>query len=255
MALAGRDHVDLARQAEFHRPAGLVRGQRRRARHPRGVALLAAEAAAQAAHHGRHAIEVTAQQAGADVLDLGGMLGRGMNDDVAVLAGQGEGHLAFEIEMLLAADAELGAQPVRRAVQRGIGIATQDGLSAPAHRPARASAVSMSRIGSSASISIATRSAAAARSIERRRHDHRQRLARELDAVRGEQRLVRAGLPRRRSCRECRRAPAPPRRPASRWRLKDRARAGGRSPPGSAPGRHAACRAARACRRYRAPDR
>ena len=35
------------------------------------------------------------------------MLGRGM-DEIAVLARQREGDLAFEIEMLLSADAELG---------------------------------------------------------------------------------------------------------------------------------------------------
>ena len=64
VALAGRDHVDLARQAELHRPAGLGGRQRRRAGDPRGVALLAAEAAAQAAHHRGHAIEVAAQQLG-----------------------------------------------------------------------------------------------------------------------------------------------------------------------------------------------
>ncbi len=60
VALAGRDHVDFARQAEFHRPTGLGGGQSCRAGNPRGVALLAAEATAQAAHHRGHAIEVAA---------------------------------------------------------------------------------------------------------------------------------------------------------------------------------------------------
>ena len=127
VALAGGDDVDLARQAELHRLAGLGGAERRGRRDPRGVALLAAEAAAQAAHHRGHAIEVAAQHLGADMLDLGRMLGRGMHQEIAVLARQGEGDLAFEIEMLLPADAELGSEPVRRRLQRRVGIAAQDG--------------------------------------------------------------------------------------------------------------------------------
>ena len=41
-----------------------------------------------------------------EVLHLARMLGRGMDQHVAVLARDGERHLAFEIEMLLPADAQ-----------------------------------------------------------------------------------------------------------------------------------------------------
>ena len=133
--LAGGDHVDLARQAKFHRPAGLGGGQSGRAGDPRGVALLAAEAAAQAAHHRGHAIEVAAQNLGANMLHFGGMLGRGMHDQVAVLARQDKGDLAFEIEVLLPADAERRAQPVRRGLQRRHRGRRAGWSTAPAHRP------------------------------------------------------------------------------------------------------------------------
>ena len=43
------------------------------------------------------------------------MLGRGMDQHVAVLAGDGERDLAFEVEMLLAADPELAGDLPRRA--------------------------------------------------------------------------------------------------------------------------------------------
>ena len=53
------------------------------------------------------AFVVQAEHVGDDVLDLGRMLGRGVDEHVAVLAGYRERNLALEIEMLLAADAEL----------------------------------------------------------------------------------------------------------------------------------------------------
>ena len=49
----------------------------------------------------------TFEHVGDEVLHLARMLGRGMDQHVAVLAGDGERHLAFEIEMLLPADAQL----------------------------------------------------------------------------------------------------------------------------------------------------
>ncbi len=52
---------------------------------------------------------------GDDVLHLARVLRRGMDDHVAVLAGDGERDLAFEVEVLLAADAELAGDLLRRA--------------------------------------------------------------------------------------------------------------------------------------------
>ena len=254
VALAGRDHVDLARQAEFYRPAGLGRGQRRRTGDPRGVALLAAEAATQAAHHRGHAVEVAAQDLGAHVLDLGGMLGRGMHQKVAVLAGQGEGDLAFEIEMLLAADAERGTQPVRRGLQRRIGIAAQD----------RRRRLHIGLLGERRGDVEDRLAWARSRPPRARRRRGRRRACRPRPSP--------AAGPRTRPCPRrtaalpcrgwrcccgpgCRLRRTPPRRRARRPPRRGRACAGGRSPRGSAPARHAGCRAARECRRYRAPGR
>ena len=187
--LAGRHHVDLARQPELHRPAGMVRRDRCGGCDPGGVALLAAEAAAQAAHHRRHAVKVAPEQPRADMLHLGRMLGRGMDRDVAVLTRQRKGDLAFEIEMLLPADAEFGFEPMRCTCHRRIGIAAQ-------HRRRRLHiCLSFQRrrdvenrfFGLDLDDDFLD---GGTRRIERFRDDHRQRLARELDPVDGEQRLV-----------------------------------------------------------------
>ena len=189
VTLAGRHHVDLTRQPELHRPAGMVRRDRCCGCDPGGVALLAAEAAAQAAHHRRHAVKVAPEQPRADMLHLGRMLGRGMDRDVAVLAWQREGDLAFEIEMLLPADAELGFEPMRCTCQRRIGIAAQHrrrrlhiGLSFQRRRD-----VEDRFFGLDLDDDFLD---SGTRRIERFRDDHRQRLARELDPVDGEQRFV-----------------------------------------------------------------
>ena len=192
VALAGGDDVDLARQAELHRLAGLGGGQRRGRRDPRGIALLAAEAAAQAAHHRGHAIEVAAQHLGADMLDLGRMLGRGMHQKIAVLARQGEGDLAFEIEMLLPADAELGSEPVRCRLQRRVGIAAQDG-----RRRLDIGLLGQRRLDIEDRLGRLDVEPGAlgggARRVEGMGHHHGQRLAGVLDLVLGEQRLLLAG--------------------------------------------------------------
>ena len=52
-----------------------------------------------------------------DVLHLARVLGGGMDEHVAVLAGHGEGDLPFQVEVLLAAQAELADQALRRALQ------------------------------------------------------------------------------------------------------------------------------------------
>ena len=103
--------------------------------------------------------------------------------------GRREGDLAFEIEMLLAADAELRAQPVRCVLERGVGIAAQEGrrrldIGLPGKRGLDVEDrfvrldVGLHPFGR------------VPRGVERCRHDHRQRLARELDTFLGEQRLA-----------------------------------------------------------------
>ena len=95
-----------SRRSLHGRPV-LQRAERGERRPLRRLALLAAEAAAHAAHLDGDGVVVQAEHVGDDVLHLARMLGRGIDEHVAVLAGDGERDLAFEIEMLLAADAEL----------------------------------------------------------------------------------------------------------------------------------------------------
>jgi hypothetical protein len=54
------------------------------------------------------------QHPGHKMLDFGRVLGGGMDQHGAVLVGNGQRHLAFEVEMLLAADPQRAGQTVRR---------------------------------------------------------------------------------------------------------------------------------------------
>ena len=76
MALAGGAHVVVARQPQLHRPPRLPGEHGGDAGDDGGLALLAAERAAHAAHLGGHGIERQAEQMGDAVLHLGRMLGR-----------------------------------------------------------------------------------------------------------------------------------------------------------------------------------
>ena len=57
------------------------------------------------------------------MLDLGRVLGGGMDDHVAIILRQGEGGLTFEVEMLLPADIDRPAQSLGGGGQRGCGVA------------------------------------------------------------------------------------------------------------------------------------
>ena len=117
------------------------------------------------------------------------MLGRGMHQQVAVLARQGEGDLAFEIEMLLPADAERGGELVRRGLQRSVGIAAQDG-----RRRLDVGLLGQRRLDIEDGLGRLDVEPGAlgggARLIERMGHHHGQRLAGMLHLVLGEQRLL-----------------------------------------------------------------
>ena len=67
-----------------------------------------------AGHSIDHGIGGHAQHVGDDVLDLAGVLGRGMDEHFVVLAGDRHGDLAFEVEVVLAADRDPALQPARR---------------------------------------------------------------------------------------------------------------------------------------------
>ena len=74
--------------------------------------------AAHAPHLDRHRAVRDVEHVGDEVLHLARMLGRGMDEHVAVLARNGERDLAFEIEMLLPADAQRAGDAVRRGGER-----------------------------------------------------------------------------------------------------------------------------------------
>ncbi len=114
VTLAGDDHVVVAVEAELDRTAGLVRTQRGYRRDDGSLAFLAAEAAAHAPHFDRDVAGSEAQDARHPVLHLGRVLGRAVDQHVAVFPGHREGNLPFEIEMVLAADFEFPGQAVRR---------------------------------------------------------------------------------------------------------------------------------------------
>ena len=90
-----------------------MRGERGEAGPLRGLRLLAAERPAHppALAHDRRVGR--AEHARDEVLHLGGVLGRGMDPHLVVLAGNGKRHLPFEVEVLLAADAHDAVEPVR----------------------------------------------------------------------------------------------------------------------------------------------
>ena len=81
-----------------------------------GLLLSAAEGTAHAPDLDGHGVRGGAQHLRHHVLDLGRMLGRGIDVDVPVLTGDRKGHLAFEVEMLLPA----AAQPASQAVGGGL---------------------------------------------------------------------------------------------------------------------------------------
>ena len=115
VALAGQDHVVVAVEAELGGAAGPARRRaRRRRRIGRGWLSLPPKPPPMRRTSTDDGVVAQAEHLGDVVLHLGRVLGRGVDVEVAVLAGDGHGDLAFEIEVVLSADGELAAQPVRR---------------------------------------------------------------------------------------------------------------------------------------------
>ena len=88
--------------------------------------LLAAEAAAhpQALH--RDLVSGQAEHVRHDVLGLGRVLRAGLHEDLAVLVDQRQRGVGLQVEVLLAADLELAAEPVRRLLKPGGRVAATD---------------------------------------------------------------------------------------------------------------------------------
>ena len=111
--LAGLRHVVLAWQAALHRHAQAPREEGGDAGHRRRLALLAAEGATHAPTRHPHFVHRGAQHLGHQRLNLGGMLGGRLHVHRAAFFRDGERHLAFEIEVFLAAHIERALQPPR----------------------------------------------------------------------------------------------------------------------------------------------
>jgi hypothetical protein len=191
VALAGADHVVVAVGAELHRPAGCAGEERCNHRVDRGLRLLAAEATAEPPQlHGDLGIGHT-ERSGDEVLHLGRMLRRRMHEHRAALAGNSERHLAFQVEVLLPAAAQLSFDPV---FCGDAWVAAYDGEGW--HYELASFKGLVDGNDRLAQIVFGARAPrCAARSLHAGRRDGEERLAAELDPIDGEYRLVRQHRP------------------------------------------------------------
>ena len=121
--LSGDDHVVVAREPELHRQAGGPRQHRGDGGDDGGLALLAAERAAHPPDLDGDGIGRDAERVRDAVLDLGRVLGRGIDRHVGIFLRHGERDLAFEVEMVLTAAPRLARDPVRRGGDGGRRVA------------------------------------------------------------------------------------------------------------------------------------
>ncbi len=125
--LAGDHHVVVAVGTELGGPPGSLGDQRRDAGEQIALRLLAAEGTAHAPAFDRHGVVGHAQHDRHHVLDLARVLGRAVDRDLVVLAGDRHRDLALEIEMVLAADRHLAGEAPRRLGDRLGSIAALQG--------------------------------------------------------------------------------------------------------------------------------
>src|SRR5438105_3497760 len=102
MPLAGDLKIAVAIENDSGRPPGLARHQGREERWLCGLRFLAAERAAHAATNAHDLAVADAETVGHDGLDLGGVLGGGVNRYLAALARYSERRLGLQVKMLLA---------------------------------------------------------------------------------------------------------------------------------------------------------
>ena len=128
MAFTGHDHVVVAAQPQLGRPAGERRGEGGQRGDAGGLGLLAAEGAAHAAHFHQHVVDFDPEDVRHPVLHLGRVLGGGVDGDVPVLAGDRQGDLGFEIEMVLPAARYLAGHPAGGRLDRALGVSPDDAV-------------------------------------------------------------------------------------------------------------------------------
>ena len=206
--------------------------------------------------HRPHVVRIDAERVRHHVLHLGGVLRRAVHQHAAVLVRNRVRDLAFEIELLLAADRAAALQSVRRAGDRASASPRTMCIGGSTYC-CMACASRASSTGGSAS--MATTSLASARGASRRiaragdHHEHR--LAEVLHRAVGQDRVVvhdRAAVVAAGDVLGTEHVDA---RPASLARRRGRSTSSGRAPPATGRARRAACRPVRACRRCRSPRR
>jgi hypothetical protein len=112
VAFAGHRDVAGAIEAQPHGPLRQRRTEGGECRIAVGLHLLAAEAAAHAqALHG-HLVGGHTEDVGDDVLRLGRVLGRGLDEDLVVLVDVGQAGLCLEVEVFLSGEVEFAFEDV-----------------------------------------------------------------------------------------------------------------------------------------------
>ena len=116
--LAGRRHVIVTVRADFDRAAQTLCRDRRNGRELVRLRFLTPEAAAHPADFHRHRVRRHAKRMRHHMLHFARVLRGGIDRHVLILAGHGHGDMAFEIEMVLSADAHPAFDPPWRVCQR-----------------------------------------------------------------------------------------------------------------------------------------
>ncbi len=125
VTLAGDAEIVVAVVAQHHGTAGLSREKCCDGSRQIALGLLAAERAAHAPDLDRYRMIGHAERGRDLVLDLGRVLRRAVDGDLVAFAGDGDRNLAFEVEVLLAADLDAPRYAMRRGGDGGIGIAVR----------------------------------------------------------------------------------------------------------------------------------
>ena len=188
--LAGRGHVVVAIGTDLDGAVELLGGDGRECRELVALGFLAAEAAAHAAGLDRDGVARHAENVADHVLHLARVLRRGIDGDVMVFAGNGEGDLAFEIEVVLAAEPHAALQPARRLGDGSGGIAALQ-RQRRCHQFRRCR-IEMGDVDDCRLLPVLhpREAAGTPRLLARLRDDAEDRLAEELDGIRRQHRFV-----------------------------------------------------------------
>ncbi len=189
VALAGDDHVVVAVGPALGGASRPLGDEGAQAGEQVALGLLAAEGAAHAADLDGHRVRGDAQHLGDHVLDLGRVLRRRIDGDLVVLAGDRQGDLPLEIEVLLPADPHPAGQAPGRRGDGGLGVAAAQGQGIGDQHAGRQGGVHVEDRRQFLVLDHRELDGTP-RLLARRGGDGEDRLAHELDEIGREQRLV-----------------------------------------------------------------